>query len=69
LSQFLPAISADAANRGLRARAVVASTLLAALELARDGAMSIEQEEDYGPTRLLASPVTWEEKSAGVAVA
>jgi segregation and condensation protein A len=51
LSLFLPAISADAANRNLRARAAVASTLLAGLELAREGAVMIEQEED-GPVLL-----------------
>ncbi|WP_284948007.1 segregation and condensation protein A [Acidisoma cladoniae] len=49
LSAFLPAISADVANRDLRARAAVASTLLAGLELAREGVLAIEQEEDYGP--------------------
>ncbi|WP_284948268.1 segregation and condensation protein A [Acidisoma cladoniae] len=51
LSQFLPAISVDVANRDLRARAAVASTLLAGLELAREGAVMIEQEED-GPVLL-----------------
>jgi segregation and condensation protein A len=38
LSAFLPVISADVANRELRARAAVASTLLAGLELARERA-------------------------------
>jgi segregation and condensation protein A len=52
LSAFLPGLAADVANRDLRARAAVASTLLAGLELARDGAVMIEQEEDYGPVLL-----------------
>jgi segregation and condensation protein A len=52
LSQFLPVLSPDVVNRDLRARAAVASTLLAGLELAREGAVSIEQEKDYGPVLL-----------------
>jgi segregation and condensation protein A len=52
LSAFLPVLSADTANRDLRARAAVASTLLAGLELAREGAVMIEQEADYGAVLL-----------------
>jgi segregation and condensation protein A len=52
LSAFLPVLSADAANRNLKARAAVASTLLGGLELAREGTLAIEQESNFGPVRL-----------------
>jgi segregation and condensation protein A len=52
LSRFLPSLSADASNRSLKVRAAVASTLLAALELAREGVLAIAQEDDFGPVRL-----------------
>jgi segregation and condensation protein A len=52
LTQFLPGLAADASNRVLRARAAVASTLLAGLELARDGALVIDQGVAFGPVRL-----------------
>ncbi|WP_284943624.1 segregation and condensation protein A [Acidisoma cladoniae] len=68
LSAFLPVLLADVANRELRARAAVASTLLAGLELAREGVLAIEQEKDYGPMRFFAKQATWE-KPAGIAVA
>jgi segregation and condensation protein A len=54
LSQFLPHIAADAADRDLRAHAAVASTLLAGLELARDGALVIDQGVTFGPVLLAA---------------
>jgi segregation and condensation protein A len=57
LSQFLPCISPDTVNRPLKARAAVASTLLAGLELAREGALSIEQQEDYGRVCFLGKQV------------
>jgi len=53
LSQFLPHISADAANRNLKVRAAVASTLLAGLELAREGVLAIDQASDFGLVRLI----------------
>jgi segregation and condensation protein A len=48
LAKFLPYVAANVPDRELKARAAVASTLLAGLELAREGALSIEQQEDYG---------------------
>ncbi len=57
LTQFLPAIAADATNRTLRARAAVASTLLAGLELAREGVLIIEQEGEVGLVRLAAKQI------------
>ena len=54
LRRFLPHIAADAADRALKARAAVASTLLAGLELAREGDLAIDQEGDFGLVRLIA---------------
>jgi len=44
LSTFLPKIDVAAPDRELRCRAAVASTLLAGLELARQGTLMVEQE-------------------------
>jgi hypothetical protein len=44
LTAFLPPIPEDAPSRTLRCRAAVASTLIAGLERARDGALLLEQE-------------------------
>ncbi len=54
LRRFLPIIAADVADRALKARAAVASTLLAGLELAREGVLAIDQESDFGLVRLIA---------------
>ena len=48
LMRFLPTIAADAQVRRLQARATVASTCIAALELARKGVLSLQQEETFG---------------------
>jgi segregation and condensation protein A len=53
LSLFLPSLAA-AADRPLRARAAVASTLMAALELARTGEAGLEQPEDFAAITLRA---------------
>jgi segregation and condensation protein A len=52
LEAYLPTIPRDAPRRALRQRAAVASTLIAALERARDGALSLEQEAAWQPIRL-----------------
>jgi segregation and condensation protein A len=46
LAAFLPPIPQDAPSRALRCRAALASTLIAGLERARDGALLLEQEAD-----------------------
>ena len=56
LAVFLPRISAGIETRDLRARAAIASTLLAGLELAREGALRIEQDEACGPISFIAKP-------------
>jgi segregation and condensation protein A len=47
LWSVLPTIAADATQRDLRCRAAVASTLLAGLELARTGDLTLEQDEPW----------------------
>ena len=45
LASFLPALQGEAENQELRCRAAVASTFLGALELARQGALNLQQEK------------------------
>ncbi|WP_158931639.1 hypothetical protein [Acidisphaera sp. S103] len=52
LAAFLPPIPLDAPSRALRCRAAVASTLIAGLERARDGALLLEQEAEWMPIRV-----------------
>jgi segregation and condensation protein A len=52
LAAFLPPIPEDAPLRALRCRAAMASTLIAGLERARDGALRLEQEADSMPIRV-----------------
>jgi segregation and condensation protein A len=54
LAAFLPEIARDATDRPLKAKAAVASTLLAGLELARDGEAEIDQQHIFGPITLAA---------------
>jgi segregation and condensation protein A len=55
LAAFLPHIDRDAPSRALRCRSAVASTLIAGLERARDGALLLEQEADWMPIRVSRS--------------
>jgi segregation and condensation protein A len=52
LTEFLPHIPQDARAHALRRRAALASTLIAGLELARDGALTLEQAGDWMPIRI-----------------
>ena len=52
LSSFLPADLRD----GLERRSAIASTLVAGLELCRDGKAEIAQDRTFGPIRLRARP-------------
>ena len=56
LAAFLPPIALDDPNRTVRARTAVASTLLAGLELAREGALTITQEAPIAEIRLRSDP-------------
>ena len=52
LAWFLPEIGVDGPDLALRQRAAVASTLVAGLELARDGVLAAEQDMTFGPVTL-----------------
>jgi segregation and condensation protein A len=52
LMAFLPMIPRDAPTRALRCRVAVATTLLAGLELARDGTVWLEQAADWTPIHV-----------------
>ena len=52
LAAFLPHIPDDAPARALRCRAAMASTLIAGLERARDGALVLDQDADWMPIRI-----------------
>jgi segregation and condensation protein A len=52
LTAYLPDISHNAPMRGLRCRAAIASTLIAGLERARDGALALDQDADWMPIRV-----------------
>ena len=55
LALFLPPLPPEVSNRPLKARAALASTLVASLELARDGALDVTQAEIFGAIHLQAS--------------
>jgi segregation and condensation protein A len=52
LAAYLPPIPQDVPARALRCRAAMASTLIAGLERARDGALLLDQEADWGAIRV-----------------
>jgi segregation and condensation protein A len=56
LAAFLPKIDRDAPHRPLRCRAAIAGTLIASLELARDGTVALEQDGDWMPIRVGRRP-------------
>ena len=63
-ARFLPAIETGAPARDLLCRAAVASTLVAGLELARGGTVTLDQTEPWASIRLRSAP----DKRAGEAV-
>jgi segregation and condensation protein A len=52
LEHCLPPIPDSARDRPIRIRAALASTLVAGLELARDGAVTLEQDQPFGRVLL-----------------
>jgi segregation and condensation protein A len=52
LAAFLPRLDGTDPGRTLRCRAAVASTLVAGLELARDGALTLAQDATWAPIRV-----------------
>ena len=57
LLSFLPAIP-DTPERPVRIRAAIASTLMASLELARDGEVALDQLALSGPIGLHSPPAS-----------
>ena len=57
LERCLPAIALDVPDRPLRFRAALASTLLASLELTREGKLTLTQQESFGLITLDARAV------------
>jgi segregation and condensation protein A len=55
LQHFLPALPVDEPDRDRRARAAVASTLMAGLELAREGELTLHQDALFAPINVRAS--------------
>jgi len=53
LEDFLPVVPAEAPDRDRRCRAALASTFLGGLELARDGALGLEQDQPWQSVRVL----------------
>jgi segregation and condensation protein A len=49
LRAFLPAVPVDDPNRALKARAAIASTFAAGLELAKEQFLALQQNQDFGP--------------------
>ena len=54
LQSFLPTIAHDEPDHDLKARAAVASTLIAGLELSREGQIALRQEDAFGTIRVNA---------------
>ena len=54
LARCLPVFPPEAADRPLRIRAALASTLVAGLELAREGALELDQKAAFAPVMLKA---------------
>ena len=52
LAAFLPRLDGTDPGRNLRCRAAVASTLVAGLELARDGDLALAQDVACAPIRV-----------------
>jgi hypothetical protein len=52
LAAFLPKIDRDAPTRALRCRVAAATTLVAGLELARNGGLALDQDADWVSIRV-----------------
>ena len=52
LAAFLPQLGTEEPDSALRARAALSSTLIAGLELARDGVLALDQDTAWTPVRV-----------------
>ncbi|WP_424139848.1 segregation/condensation protein A, partial [Roseomonas chloroacetimidivorans] len=57
LERCLPPVPPHAPDRPIRLRAALASTLVAGLELARNGAVALDQAEPFGTVTLGSAPL------------
>jgi segregation and condensation protein A len=62
---FLPPLRKDAANPALRVRGAIAGTLIAALELAKEGLAELQQTEAFGKIAILARAITKHSQEPG----
>jgi segregation and condensation protein A len=69
LAAVLPLVAEEAMDRPLRARAAVASTFLAGLELAREGALTLAQDVPFATLRLAGAFSGGDERSRASAAA
>lgn len=65
LERCLPMIPHHALDRAIRLRAALASTFVAGLEMARDGAVTLEQAKPFGPVTLAAAAATAKQTATG----
>lgn len=65
LLAFLPPFSESVTSPALRIRGAIASTLIAALEMAREGLAELQQTEAFGNIAVLARAVTTPALEAG----
>jgi len=56
LTRFLPQVAPELPQYDLRCRSAVASTLVAGLELAREGQLTLGQEESFGAIGVRSAP-------------
>jgi segregation and condensation protein A len=64
---FLPEIAEESRDRQLRYRAAVSSTLIASLELARDGALALNQDAAWRPIRVVNLEIALSESGCSTA--
>jgi segregation and condensation protein A len=69
LAAFLPPVAGEATDRPLRARAAVASTFLAGLELAREGTLTLAQDLPFQELQLTGAPSSFDERAPASAAA
>ena len=64
LQAFLPQLGTEEPDSALRARAALSSTLIAGLELARDGVLALDQDAAWTPVRVSRRDDRWGNRSA-----
>jgi segregation and condensation protein A len=64
LERCLPPIPRHAPDRPIRLRAALASTFVAGLEMARDGAIALAQEHAFGPVMLATASSSVEQPAS-----